>query len=133
MTETMLIIQTLKALLKQHNQTYADVARELDLSEASVKRLFSDGHFSLQRLAKICQLINMDIADLLDATRRAVIVLDKVDRTVALSARNVPRVEVVTADELSVYEVLRSSTLIVTREALSQLERRLGDEKDDAS
>jgi len=58
------LVNTLKASLKAHGKTYADVATYLQLSETSIKRLFSEGNFSLQRLDDICKMINMEISDL---------------------------------------------------------------------
>ena len=50
MPQTNDLLHTLKKLLKRHNKTYVDVAACLQLSEASVKRLFSEQNMSLQRL-----------------------------------------------------------------------------------
>jgi len=58
------LVETLKRELKARNLSYADVAEQLDLSLASVKRLFSEQHFSLERLDKICQLMEIEISDL---------------------------------------------------------------------
>jgi DNA-binding Xre family transcriptional regulator len=58
------LILTLKKALKSHGLTYAMVAKHLDLTEASVKRLFADQHLSLQRLEQICQLMELEISDL---------------------------------------------------------------------
>ena len=64
MSQTANLIHTLKRLLKQHGKTYADVAECLALSEASVKRLFSEQNLSLQRLDAICGLLEIEISDL---------------------------------------------------------------------
>ncbi|WP_039912787.1 helix-turn-helix domain-containing protein [Cellvibrio mixtus] len=58
------LLGTLKKALKSHGLTYARVAIHLDLTEASVKRLFSEQQISLQRLEQICQLMQMEISDL---------------------------------------------------------------------
>ncbi|MFQ5645233.1 MAG: helix-turn-helix domain-containing protein [Thiogranum sp.] len=58
------LIATLKIALKVHGLTYRDVAAGLGLSEASVKRLFSEGSFSLERLEAVCRLLDMSIGDL---------------------------------------------------------------------
>ena len=58
------LLNTLKKALKAHGLTYADVARSLDLTEASVKRLFSEQSISLGRLEQICQVMEMEISDL---------------------------------------------------------------------
>lgn len=64
MPQTQQLIDTLKYALKVQKRTYADVAGVLELSEASVKRLFADKNLSLLRLEQICQLLNMEISDL---------------------------------------------------------------------
>ena len=58
------LLNTLKKTLKSHGFTYAQVAAHLELTEASVKRLFSEQQISLQRLEQICQLMHMEISDL---------------------------------------------------------------------
>lgn len=65
MAQTSLLLKTLKKALKLHGKTYADVALTLNLTEASVKRLFSEEHFSLHRLDQVCQLLGMEISDLI--------------------------------------------------------------------
>ena len=76
MAQTSLIISTLKKLLKSHGKTYADVAIHLELSEASVKRMFAQQSFSLSRLDTICQMMEMEITDLMqevnDSTARQI-------------------------------------------------------------
>ena len=69
MEQTHQLIDTLKKELRRVGKTYADVAKELDLSEASVKRLFSERNFSLYRLEKTCTLIGIDMAELVDSMR----------------------------------------------------------------
>ncbi|MEJ2618818.1 MAG: helix-turn-helix transcriptional regulator [Candidatus Thiodiazotropha sp.] len=64
MAQTLQLIDTLKRSLKAHGLTYADVARYLNLSEANVKRLFAKRRFTLERLEQICQLMEMEISDL---------------------------------------------------------------------
>jgi len=64
MAQTTPLITTLKSLLKSRSITYRQVAQGLELSEASVKRLFAEQNFSLQRLDQICQLLDIEISDL---------------------------------------------------------------------
>ena len=59
-----MILQALKQCLKEKGFTYADVAHQLELSEASVKRIFSEENISLQRLDHICAMMQMEITDL---------------------------------------------------------------------
>ncbi|WP_457675966.1 helix-turn-helix domain-containing protein [Thiolapillus sp.] len=64
MAQTRQLIAALKRALKAHGLTYARVAAQLGLSEASIKRLFSRGNFTLQRLEDICRMLDMEISDL---------------------------------------------------------------------
>lgn len=64
MAQTSALLKELKKTLRAHDLTYTDVAKALDLTEASVKRLFSEQSFSLQRLDQVCQLMNIEISDL---------------------------------------------------------------------
>ena len=64
MSQGKVLISALKAQLKAHGKTYLDVAQYLDLSHASVKRLFSDETISLSRLESICDMIDITLTDL---------------------------------------------------------------------
>lgn len=64
MSQTNQWIDTLKRCLKARGITYKEVAAALDLSEASIKRLFSERSFSMQRLEQICRLMDMSFSDL---------------------------------------------------------------------
>ena len=64
MSQPKLIIKTLKKELRKQGINYKQVADKLGLSEASVKRLFAEHSFSLDRLSKVCELLNLEITDL---------------------------------------------------------------------
>lgn len=65
MSETQAIISTLTKALRSSGLTYVDVATALNLSEFSIKRLFSEQNFPLKRLDQVCQLMNLEISDLM--------------------------------------------------------------------
>ena len=65
MNQIEITLQALKGLLKQHKINYAQIAAQLGLSESSIKRSFSQGHISLERLVKICAMMNLELVDLL--------------------------------------------------------------------
>ncbi len=66
MDQTKALIKTLKQVLKESAYTYADVAKQLGMSEANVKRLFATQRFTLQRLEQICELVQMELSDLFE-------------------------------------------------------------------
>ena len=58
------IIEALKRELKVRGITYRGLADRLDLSESAIKHMFSTGNFSLRRLDELCDVLELDIADL---------------------------------------------------------------------
>ncbi len=69
MSETSALIETLKRILKSKKITYASIAQELNISEASVKRTFSEGSFTLERFGKICALADLTITEVATLTK----------------------------------------------------------------
>lgn len=70
MSQTRPLIDTLKKELRKQRITYKQVSEALDLSETSVKRLFSEEAFSIKRLEMVCELIHLDISDLVHLMER---------------------------------------------------------------
>ena len=64
MTGVAELTRALKRCLKARGMTYAKLARALELSEASVKRLFSAGGFTLKRVEQICRILDIDLFEL---------------------------------------------------------------------
>lgn len=71
MAQAALLVQALKKALRRQGVTYARIAGALGLSESSVKRLFAQGDFTLQRLEQICALVGIEIGDLLELAHAA--------------------------------------------------------------
>jgi len=59
------MVQAMKQLLKSQNITYNAVAKALGLSEASIKRMFATEQFTLNKIDAICELLGIEISDLL--------------------------------------------------------------------
>ena len=77
---------------------------------------------------------------LLDALRglgladaSVLVVIGDADPSLELAARNLPRVDVLRAVGLNVYDVLRHDRLVVTQDALGRIHQRLGDERKESS
>ena len=64
MTETDLLLKTLKRRLKAQGMTYRALAEALGLSEPSVKRLFATQRLTLDRLVEIANLLGFTLAEL---------------------------------------------------------------------
>jgi large subunit ribosomal protein L4 len=76
--------------------------------------------YSTRRMAEILEGLGLD-------GRTVLIVLDASDVMVEASARNLPGVDVIRAEGLNVYDVLRHKALLVTKAAISAIEARLTD------
>src|SRR5262245_4742004 len=69
MSERTQIVGELKRVLRERRITYATVAKRMSVSEASVKRWFSTGDFSLERIDRICDLAGIEMSGLIDSMR----------------------------------------------------------------
>jgi len=65
------LVEALKKLLKSRGMTYRALAHAIGLSEPSVKRLFSEGTFSLARLEQVCGVLEVDFFELAKLARGA--------------------------------------------------------------
>jgi DNA-binding Xre family transcriptional regulator len=63
-SESAAIIEVLKRSLKTRGLTYRDLAKKVGLSEASIKRVFSEETFTLQRLETVCSAIGISVSEL---------------------------------------------------------------------
>ncbi len=62
---TQTLIEIIKTELKSRGLSYADVARELALSESAVKRMFAPGgEMPLSRVDQLCRVLQTDFASL---------------------------------------------------------------------
>jgi len=64
MSQAVAVVEALKRSLKAKNLTYAHVARELKMSEASIKRMFSSYTFTLDRFEQVCQIAGLGLTEL---------------------------------------------------------------------
>jgi transcriptional regulator with XRE-family HTH domain len=58
------LVDSLKRELKARGITYADLASRIKMSEASVKRMFSQKNFTLQRLDEVLQAAGIEFSEL---------------------------------------------------------------------
>jgi len=64
MAHTTALVEALKRELRVRGVTYASLAPQLRLSEASVKRMFSRRDFTLKRLDEICRCARIEFSEL---------------------------------------------------------------------
>lgn len=70
MAQTSALLAALKKHLRASGITYAEVAQALDLSEASIKRLFAQQGFTLPRLEQVCEFASIELSDLVELMQR---------------------------------------------------------------
>ena len=64
MDETRQVVDALKRCLKMRGLTYRLLAERINLSEASVKRIFSERSFTLRRLEQVCGALEISVGEL---------------------------------------------------------------------
>lgn len=79
MKQTQAIHAALKRLMRSSGRTYAQAARVLKLSEASVKRLFSRSELSLERLEVLCDWLDVEVADVVAMSAEATPLVTELD------------------------------------------------------
>ncbi len=71
MTESQRLVDALKRLLKRQGYTYRGVGKAIGVSEQSVKRMFSKGTFTLDRLVQLASLLGMSLAEITEQAGHA--------------------------------------------------------------
>src|SRR5690606_20865095 len=64
MSQIPAVCDILKRLLRERRLTYRELAGRLAMSEANVKRMFSQRTMSLERLEAICATLELSLAEL---------------------------------------------------------------------
>ena len=67
--QTSLLVEALKRLLRARGMTYRDLGNTLDLSEASVKRMFAKEAITLKRLEEVCACLDVDLFEVTKLAR----------------------------------------------------------------
>lgn len=70
MKQSKRLVKAVKEELRKQRKTYADLMPVLDLSHASVKRLFAENSFTLERLEKICEFLGIEFSDLIQSMEK---------------------------------------------------------------
>ncbi len=60
------LVEALKREMRARRVTYRDLAGKLELSEGAVKRMFALNRMSLDRVDQICDVLKVDLAELVD-------------------------------------------------------------------
>lgn len=66
MSAAQTLVRNIRSVLRERGITYKQLAELLDLSEPTVKRDLSRGDFSLGRLDRICEVLELSLAELID-------------------------------------------------------------------
>lgn len=76
------LVGLLKKQIRKQGSNYRMVAKALGMSESAVKRMFSTGNMSLRRVDELCDILGLDLRDilrLLDREQEKVQELSKID------------------------------------------------------
>lgn len=65
------IFDALKLAMKAQGMTYRELGEAIHLSEPSIKRIFAERDCKMGRIIRICEVLNITLADLVEASNRA--------------------------------------------------------------
>ncbi len=91
-----LVVQSIRALLRQRGMTYRQLADALGVSEPTIKRDFSRSDFSLSRLDRICEALEVSLADLVRGASAPGVALTQLSEQQERALVRDPRLLVVT-------------------------------------
>jgi len=122
------LVDALKRALKARGITYSDVAATVQLSEPSVKRLFSGGQFTLERFEQICALAQTSISELarsVDGGKDEVSQLSREQERAIMSDRKLLLVALCALNHLSLEQIVNTYEISKTEciSLLIQLDR----------
>jgi DNA-binding Xre family transcriptional regulator len=63
MSATQALLRGIKSALRVRKLTYRQLAKDIGVSEATIKRDLSRGHFSLHRLDQICDALELSLTE----------------------------------------------------------------------
>ena len=64
MINSKLVINSIKSELRKQGISYRKLGERLELSESATKKMFANQNFSLQRLDRICEILDVDLLEL---------------------------------------------------------------------
>jgi large subunit ribosomal protein L4 len=97
--------------------------KALAIKSALTSRVAEDKIYVVDSLS-FDEIKTKKMAAVLDSLKveKALVVLDKKDENVILSARNLPEVRTVMSNSINVYDILKYGSLVITKEAVAQIE-----------
>ncbi len=97
--------------------------KALAMKSALTSRVQENKFFVLEGLT-FDEIKTKNMKAVLDGLKveKALVVLDKKDDTVILSARNLPRVRTAQSNAISVYDILKYDSMVITKDAVAQIE-----------
>lgn len=74
------LVNNIKRELKKQGMNYAELAMQLGVAESTIKKMFAKGNFSLDRLDQLCEVLDVDLLEMVENVN------DQVNRISKLTA-----------------------------------------------
>lgn len=114
MPHAITLVDALKRLLKAKGITYGELAGRIDMSEATVKRMFSQKNFTLQRLDQVLAASGIEFDELSRSTNDQAAMISTLTMAQEKEIINDPKLLVVAVsvmNQISVEQIVRQYTL----------------------
>jgi transcriptional regulator with XRE-family HTH domain len=77
MANSRTLVNNIKRELKKQSMNYASLAIRLDVAESTIKKMFAKGNFSLDRLDQICDVLGVDLLEMVENVNEEVTRISK--------------------------------------------------------
>lgn len=122
------IVDILKLELRAQGINYRQLAEQLNLSESTIKHMFSTKDFSLKRLDRVCEILGLELTDLVDKFAAAEVKIEQLsveNEKILISDLPLLMVAYCISNRWSVAEILQTYTISEPEciRCLAQLDR----------
>jgi len=111
MTRTAAIVQGLRSTLRQRGMAYRQLAAAIGVSEPTVKRDLGRGDFPLSRLDRICDVLDVSLAELIEGGTSALTELDERQERALVRDRKLLLVTYLLVNDWSLAEITATFAL----------------------
>jgi hypothetical protein len=117
MLQATALVDSLKRQLKVRGITYADLASKIDMSEASIKRMFSQKNLTLQRLDEILKAAQLNFHDIATNLQEEPKLISRLTHAQEKEIIENPKLFIVAVSALNLIDIERMQTLYEITEA----------------
>ena len=113
----------LKRLRLEKGFKQSELAEIVGVEDKTISRIEVGGNYpSMDLLVRLAEALNCELVDFVNFSDK---VVESLNENIVLATRNLPNVILLEASEINTYDVISSDVMVVTSEAIKQIEEVL--------